>query len=341
VTRTSVRDRRSKMEEIARSEEDVSVKIVELSAEDIVAQSMVETTTIMADEGDKNKCPRCSGKVFEAEKMTSNKSIFHRKCFTCQDCRRALDASLVNDGPEDGTIFCSTCYQRKFGPTVRILLQVDEDNHQPTNGHGTTNGHAGTTADPSLKSCHKCHKVVYVAEENVTNGRSYHKICTKCHKCNRQLDMQTIHDAPDQEIYCSGCYSRLFGTSGYRGIQSSVWTDNSEQIKSVRVKESTPMRGTPAIIEVNKDSCIRCNRSVYDAEKVLTKFGFFHQGCYNCHNCHVKLDSSRACELGQSKEIFCKNCYNAKKGLAGYGYGSVYMTSSQEVKQQYHFTQFF
>ena len=117
---------RSKMEEISRSEEDVSVKIVELSAEDIVAQSMVETTTIMADEGDKNKCPRCSGKVFEAEKMTSNKSIFHRKCFTCQDCRRALDASLVNDGLEDGTIFCSTCYQRKFGPTVRILLQGEQ-----------------------------------------------------------------------------------------------------------------------------------------------------------------------------------------------------------------------
>ena len=41
------------------SKEDISVEIVELpSNEDIVAQSMVETTTILADEGDKNKCPR-------------------------------------------------------------------------------------------------------------------------------------------------------------------------------------------------------------------------------------------------------------------------------------------
>ena len=90
------------------------MEIVELSTEDIVAQSMVETTTILADEGDKNKCPRCSGKVFEAEKMASNKGVFHRKCFNCQDCHRALDFSSVNDGPEDATIFCSMCYQRRL-----------------------------------------------------------------------------------------------------------------------------------------------------------------------------------------------------------------------------------
>ena len=96
------------------TKEDVSVEIVELSTEDIVAQSMVETTTILADEGDKNKCPRCSGKVFEAEKMASNKGLFHRKCFNCQDCHRALDFSSVNDGPEDAAIFCSMCYQRRL-----------------------------------------------------------------------------------------------------------------------------------------------------------------------------------------------------------------------------------
>ena len=89
-----------------------------------------------------------------------------------------------------------------------------------------------------------------------------------------------------------------------------------------------------------KNGFILCLK-VYDAEKVASKFGFFHQGCYNCHDCNIKLDSSRACELGTTKEIYCKNCYNAQKGLAGYGYGSVYQTSSQEVKQEYHFTQFF
>ena len=90
-----------------------------------------------------------------------------------------------------------------------------------------------------------------------------------------------------------------------------------------------------------KETYFILNFQVYDAEKIVSKFGFFHQGCYNCHDCNIKLDSNRACELGSTKEIYCKNCYNAHKGLAGYGYGSVYATTTQEVKQEYHFTQFF
>ena len=79
----------------------------------------------------------------------------------------------------------------RYGQTVRVL----------SNKEWSPADHLD---DTTLKSCHRCSKVVYVAEENVTNGRSYHKSCTKCNKCNRQLDLQTLYDAPDQEIYCSG-----------------------------------------------------------------------------------------------------------------------------------------
>ena len=79
----------------------------------------------------------------------------------------------------------------RYGQTVRVL----------SNKEWSPVDHLD---DTTLKSCHRCSKVVYVAEENVTNGRSYHKSCTKCNKCNRQLDLQTLYDAPDQEIYCSG-----------------------------------------------------------------------------------------------------------------------------------------
>ena len=66
-----------------------------------------------------------------------------------------------------------------------------------------------------------------------------------------------------KEIYCFGCYGRLFGSSGYRGTSSNVWT-NEEASKSlvVKQKESTPLRGVPATIDVNTDSCIRCSKPV-------------------------------------------------------------------------------
>ena len=172
------------------------------------------------------------------------------------DCHRALDPSSVNDGPDDGAIFCTNCYQKRYGPTVRVL--IDEELHR----HGS-NGQ--TTLDPSLKACHRCHKVVYVAEEIVTNDRSYHRSCAKCNQCHRQLDLQTLHDAPDEEIYCNGCYSRQFGSSGYRGTSSNVWTDQTAAAAAKvvgnaiqrQVKEMTPI-----VIGVTTDNCNRCKGAV-------------------------------------------------------------------------------
>ena len=79
---------------------------------------------------------------------------------------------------------------------------------------------------------------------------------------------------------------------------------------------------------------------VYDAEKMVSHFGYYHRTCYNCHDCHLALDSTKTCELGTTKEIYCKNCYSSHLGLSGYGYGTT-LIASQEIKQQYHFTQFF
>lgn len=75
--------------------------------------------------------------------------------------------------------------------------------------------------------------------------------------------MYTFSKLYFQEIYCFGCYGRIFGSSGYRGTSSNVWT-NLEASKSlvVRQKESTPLRGVPATIDVNADSCIRCRKPV-------------------------------------------------------------------------------
>ena len=134
-----------------------------------------------------------NGKVFEAERMASNKSVFHKKCFTCQDCHRPLDSSLFNDGPgEDGLIFCNNCYLKRYGPTNTKISYYDEFKK---------NVDATTLEDSSLKNCHRCQTVVYPNEQNVTNGRAYHRSCTRCIQCNRQLDQMSLFDAPDEVGY--------------------------------------------------------------------------------------------------------------------------------------------
>jgi cysteine and glycine-rich protein len=45
-------------------------------------------------------------------------------------------------------------------------------------------------------------------------GKAWHKMCVKCKQCNKSLDSTNLTDK-DNEIYCKGCYAKLFGPSGF------------------------------------------------------------------------------------------------------------------------------
>ena len=71
------------------------------------------------------RCPRCSGKVFPAEMFSMRSGKFHRKCFTCSECRRLLDYTIASDGP-NGEIFCNACYGQLFGAHVMYSQMEDK-----------------------------------------------------------------------------------------------------------------------------------------------------------------------------------------------------------------------
>lgn len=60
-------------------------------------------------------CLRCGFPVYAAEQMISKDRIWHKRCFACVECRKSLDSTNLNDGP-DGEIYCRGCYGRNFGP---------------------------------------------------------------------------------------------------------------------------------------------------------------------------------------------------------------------------------
>ena len=81
-----------------------------------VCYPKITHTPLPMDPNDKSKlksndpdaCPRCSGKVFEAEKISSKGKFYHKECFTCQNCDKILtNSSCFELGHE---IFCKTCY---------------------------------------------------------------------------------------------------------------------------------------------------------------------------------------------------------------------------------------
>ena len=90
----------------------------------LIARSVADTTSIQGYQGDKESCPKCSGKVFEAEKMVMRSGNYHKKCFTCAACSRALDHFGAVDSPQG--IQCQTCYAKSYGPSeLRVLTDTD------------------------------------------------------------------------------------------------------------------------------------------------------------------------------------------------------------------------
>ena len=118
------------------------------------------------------------------------------QCFSCEECRRALDSNSMTEGP-DGSIYCGNCYLRHFGPSVR---QFDEEQARKYLEAGRTS----VVTDPKQKCCPRCKGKVYPNEELYSAGNSYHRRCAKCATCERQLDFNSIYDGSDKDIYCKG-----------------------------------------------------------------------------------------------------------------------------------------
>ena len=74
-------------------------------------QAQSDPSLIKGTESD--SCPRCEGKVFEAEKMQSSKFMFHKSCFNCCQCKHMLDYSSMFEC-KAGEIYCKGCYINLF-----------------------------------------------------------------------------------------------------------------------------------------------------------------------------------------------------------------------------------
>merc|ERR1719244_1164533 len=233
-----------------------------------------DTSVIPGDAGDRETCGRCNGKVFEAEKMTTKRGLYHKKCFACIKCKTQLGYYGAIEGPDDD-IYCTVCYKKHWGP-------------------GGKNKYGEKTPFPTEETdedcCVRCKGKVFEAERINAKAGPYHKYCLSCFECNGTLDASTFLNGPDTEIFCRHCYAIKFGhraKSEYKG-----WMDS---------KTIMGERG-------DADACPRCNGKVFEAEKCVTKVGSFHQNCFSCIECTRKLDSVTCCE-GPDGEIYCKACY--------------------------------
>ncbi|XP_037806961.1 muscle LIM protein Mlp84B isoform X1 [Lucilia sericata] len=293
------------------------------------------------------KCPKCGKSVYAAEERVAGGYKYHKTCFKCGMCNKALDSTNCTEHEKE--LFCKNCHARKYGPKGYGFgggagcLSMDTGAHLNREEiDGVRNGARlepkKIAKAPEGMGCPRCGGYVYAAEQMLARGRGYHRRCFKCLLCNRTLDSTMHCDGPDKEIYCRGCYAQRFGTRGYGHIGMSSLGLMSD-IKDVEWQSDMAPR--TAAIDVSKiqarpgEGCPRCGGVVFAAEQVLSKGREWHRKCFKCRDCTKTLDSIIACD-GPDKEVYCRTCYGKKWGPHGYGFacGSGFLQTDGLTEEQ-------
>jgi len=272
------------------------------------------------------KCPRCTKSVYAAEARAVGELSFHKECFKCSMCNKALDST--NQNCHERVLYCKTCHGRKFGPKGYGFgggaagLSMDSGAHldgPPDSAVGRVQQNYKPPKAPAGEGCPRCGGCVYSAEEVLAKGKAYHKTCFNCKSCRKALDSMQHCDGPDKEVYCKGCYGNKFGPQGYGfgqggGTLTSKFADTTSMVST---------RGADKVImaKEGEESCPRCGGKVYSAEMMMAKDRGFHKKCFKCRNCKRPLDSMTHCD-GTDGEVYCKLCYAKKYGPKGYGFAA-------------------
>jgi len=268
--------------------------------------------TIMGEKGDMDTCPRCNGKVFEAEKCVTKVGSFHSNCFSCIECTRKLDSVTCCEGP-DGEIYCKACYACYFGSKSRSRSRAKTlgprakdlskfyNNEDDMLARSTVETWVIKAEKDNQDCCPKCFGKVFEAEKMVTaNGKWYHKNCFRCAQCLTLLDSLNNNDGPDGALYCKMCYKDKYGPQN-RPSDIDLKARNTGSIKS----------------EDPKKNCPRCGGGVFENEKISSKKHSYHKKCATCKLCEAGLTYNTLHD-GEDDEIYCKFCYHRKFAPVGY-----------------------
>ncbi|EOD18037.1 hypothetical protein EMIHUDRAFT_57343, partial [Emiliania huxleyi CCMP1516] len=122
------------------------------------------------------------------------------------------------------------------------------------------------------EKCALCAKTVYVAERAVAQDKIFHVACFRCKECNVKLTLSSWCMDPCGGLWCKPHFMQALKTSG--GTLTIMRSSSFGRFGG------------------GGEKCTRCNKTVYAAERVSAKDQVFHNTCFRCIECNIKLSPS-------------------------------------------------
>jgi cysteine/glycine-rich protein len=161
--------------------------------------------------------------------------------------------------------------------------------------------------------CHGCQKSVYAAEELNAIGYKWHKPCFKCTNCQKTIapGKEAEHD---DKPWCKNCYGKMHGPKGIGGGATAgcLSTDDQEEKKPSKYQNTNEPK---KVMTVETEKCVKCETTVYAAEKVIVLNKILHKTCVKCFHCDKTLTPGEILE--HEDNIWCKNCHGKELGPDG------------------------
>lgn len=293
------------------------------------------TTTSSGKFGGGGKhCVVCKKVAYPAELLTYEKKPYHRKCFKCSVCSREQTVSNVSWDKEANILYCPKCAKTAGFTTLQTNSTKTWKKSSGGGGSSKFNKYGG-----GGKSCTICEKAVYAGEGISYEKKIYHPKCFKCTDCSKKLGSNKASEY-DGKPYCLKCFS----TNGYAAKQ-----------REVNWKPGQSSGGGSGKWGGGGTNCGKCNKKVYQGEKVAYDKRAYHPNCFKCSVCDKKMKNSSSAntlaltdpshakklgvnwndEEGERNLIICQKCWTAKecRNMQTFG-GALFLKKKSEVKDQ-------
>src|SRR3989338_3476376 len=91
-------------------------------------------------------CPTCSKKVYFAEKISALGKDYHKLCFKCKQCKKALEPAKFSE--HDSCLYCKSCYGSVIG--LKGYGFGDSLNSHISGGAAGTSGNATVSKENGI-----------------------------------------------------------------------------------------------------------------------------------------------------------------------------------------------
>jgi len=267
--------------------------------------------------GTQEKCVKCGKTVYIAEMNKMEGQIWHIECLRCVECNKKLaGANWGGFVPPENKPYCAPCHRKMRQAAGNAIEFSGSTTHSKWNvkgGSGTEGASTPVGDTPSQSNvkpgegCMKCGKKVYPAETVKMEGQIWHDNCLRCVEdgCNKKLSGSNWGGfvPPDNKPYCNTHHKRLIQAAGNSidisgSTATSKWAQKKESGEGGAEATSSPSTDSPSAKPrwggAPSEKCVKCGKTVYNAEMVKMEGKIFHDNCLRCveDGCNKKLSGA-------------------------------------------------